>query len=158
MTRKEKKLEKKASSANFAGILNIKLIEGKELPARDLNGLSDPYVVMYVSSDKKKKVKSSTHMKTLSPVWNENLNLNVAHDEDTLEVTVYDFDRVSKDDIIGETSIPLKDIPNNGDAKDGWYNLRNPEGAGKIHLIISYTSLQWQNKKIATAVWFPDSN
>lgn len=50
------------------GRLKIVLLECQNLDAKDLNGLSDPYVIFTCG---KVKVKSKTIKKTLNPVYNE---------------------------------------------------------------------------------------
>eukprot|EP01089_Gocevia_fonbrunei_P023048 TRINITY_DN9550_c0_g1_i3.p1 TRINITY_DN9550_c0_g1~~TRINITY_DN9550_c0_g1_i3.p1 ORF type:complete len:189 (+),score=26.49 TRINITY_DN9550_c0_g1_i3:285-851(+) len=124
------------SSVQFAAILNIKLIAGHNLPAKDMNGFSDPYVVAILGDN---RVKSKTKMKTLNPTWDENLNLNVSNVNDTLLIEVYDYDAVSKDDFIGAVNIPLQTIANGGFPK--WYDLQNKEMKGQVRLSLELTSL-----------------
>ena len=54
--------------------VEIELINGKNLPIRDSNGLSDPFVVFKI---KNFKVKSKTIMKNLNPIWNQKLKLQI---------------------------------------------------------------------------------
>ena len=46
-------------------------------------------------------------MRTLHPVWDESLALEVASAEDVLDVTVYDWDAVGSNDRLGTLSLPL---------------------------------------------------
>ena len=46
-------------------------IQGKDLAARDLNGLSDPYVRITLLPDKKHRLETKIKRRTLNPKWNE---------------------------------------------------------------------------------------
>ncbi|KAI4504252.1 hypothetical protein M0802_000723 [Mischocyttarus mexicanus] len=52
-------------------ILNI--IQGKDLPAKDLSGTSDPYVRVTLLPDKKHRLQTNIKRRTLNPKWNETL-------------------------------------------------------------------------------------
>jgi hypothetical protein len=45
--------------------------QGRDLAARDLNGLSDPYVRITLLPDKKHRLETKIKRKTLNPRWNE---------------------------------------------------------------------------------------
>ena len=47
------------------------LLKGKDLAARDLNGLSDPYVRITLLPDKKHRLETKIKRRTLNPKWNE---------------------------------------------------------------------------------------
>ena len=51
--------------------LTVGVIQASELPAMDMCGTSDPYVKVYVMPDKKRKLETKVHRKTLNPVFNE---------------------------------------------------------------------------------------
>ena len=53
--------------------VEVGLLRATNLPAGDLNGLSDPYVVVYLG--KNDVARSSTVMETLNPVWNERFHI-----------------------------------------------------------------------------------
>lgn len=74
--------------------LNIEVVEAKELQPKDPNGLSDPFVTMYLASDSTHRYNSSVKTETLHPLWQEHFSLPIrdnAHDE-TLVIEVWDFD------------------------------------------------------------------
>jgi len=94
--------------------LKVEVIQAQELPAMDMSGTSDPYVKVYILPDKKKKFETKVYRKTLNPVFNETFVFkNLAYGEiggKTLVFAVYDFDRFSRHDQIGEVQIPLNTV------------------------------------------------
>lgn len=46
-------------------------LQGKELPAKDLSGTSDPYVRVTLLPDKKHRLETKIKRRTLNPRWNE---------------------------------------------------------------------------------------
>ena len=86
-------------------LLVVKIIKALDLPAKDFTGTSDPYVKMYLLPDRKKKFQTRVHRKTLNPVFDETFQFPVAYDQLSnrkLHFSVYDFDRFSRHDMIGE--------------------------------------------------------
>jgi len=93
--------------------LSVTVIQAEELPALDMGGTSDPYVKVYLLPDKKKKFETKVHRKTLNPVFNETFTFKVPYAEitaKTLVFAIFDFDRFSKHDQIGEVKIPLNTV------------------------------------------------
>lgn len=94
--------------------LTVGVIQATELPAMDMGGTSDPYVKIYIMPEKKKKFETKVHRKTLNPVFNESFTFKqVAYAEigsKTLVFAIYDFDRFSRHDQIGEITIPLTSV------------------------------------------------
>lgn len=94
-------------------ILSIEIMEAASLPGLDLCGLSDPYVKIYFEPDKKYCEKTRVHKNTLNPIFNEKFEFNVSYSEltdKTLVLAVYDFDKFSKHDEIGQVIIPINSI------------------------------------------------
>ncbi|ETE66612.1 Synaptotagmin-10, partial [Ophiophagus hannah] len=86
-------------------LLLVTIVKALELPAKDFTGTSDPYVKIYLLPDRKKKFQTRVHRKTLNPVFNETFQFPVAYDQlcnRKLHFSVYDFDRFSRHDMIGE--------------------------------------------------------
>lgn len=93
--------------------LAVGVLQAEDLPGMDMCGTSDPYVKLYLMPDKKKKFETKVHRKTLNPIFNETFNFKVPYAEvttKTLVFAIYDFDRFSKHDQIGEVRIPLNTI------------------------------------------------
>uniref|UniRef100_A0A8C6XQP7 Synaptotagmin 10 n=1 Tax=Naja naja TaxID=35670 RepID=A0A8C6XQP7_NAJNA len=86
-------------------LLLVTIVKALELPAKDFTGTSDPYVKIYLLPDRKKKFQTRVHRKTLNPVFNETFQFPVAYDQlcnRKLHFSMYDFDRFSRHDMIGE--------------------------------------------------------
>ncbi|XP_068133750.1 synaptotagmin-10 isoform X1 [Hyperolius riggenbachi] len=86
-------------------LLMVKIVKALDLPAKDLCGTSDPYVKIYLLPDRKKKFQTRVHRKTLNPNFEETFQFPVAYEQLSnrkLHFSVYDFDRFSRHDMIGE--------------------------------------------------------
>lgn len=55
--------------------LNVEVIEGKELQPKDPNGMSDPFVTMYIASSPTHRYNTSVKSGTLNPMWEEHFSL-----------------------------------------------------------------------------------
>ncbi|KAK1329912.1 hypothetical protein QTO34_010095 [Cnephaeus nilssonii] len=85
--------------------LVVRILQALDLPAKDSNGFSDPYVKIYLLPDRKRKFQTKVHRKTLNPVFNETFQFAVPLAElaqRKLHFSVYDFDRFSRHDLIGQ--------------------------------------------------------
>ncbi|KAK2581887.1 hypothetical protein KPH14_002348 [Odynerus spinipes] len=113
--------------------LAVTVIQAEELPALDMGGTSDPYVKVYLLPDKKKKFETKVHRKTLSPVFDETFTFkNVPYAEamnKTLVFAIFDFDRFSKHDQIGEVKVPLCQV-DLAQTIEEWRELQSVEGEG----------------------------
>jgi len=134
--------------------LSVTVCQAMELPAMDMGGVSDPYVKVFLMPETKgmKKFETKVHRKTLNPFFNETFqfkNLPYADTFDkTLMFTIFDYDRFSKHDRIGEIKIPLsmvdlaqtinewKDVEGNKDDEqylgDICFSLRYVPTSGKL--------------------------
>ncbi|KAJ3593580.1 hypothetical protein NHX12_005914 [Muraenolepis orangiensis] len=88
--------------------LIVKIHKAEGLPAKDFSGTSDPYVKIYLLPDRMTKHQTKVHRKTLNPVFDEVFLFPVAYSElptRKLHFSVYDFDRFSRHDIIGQVVV-----------------------------------------------------
>ena len=78
------------SNIDDIGYLEIKIFSAKGLMAADLGGKSDPYAILELDN-----LRRQTHIeyKTVAPVWNRVLIMNIKDIHSVLHVTVYDDDR-----------------------------------------------------------------
>ncbi|XP_029428715.1 synaptotagmin-6 isoform X1 [Rhinatrema bivittatum] len=85
--------------------LIVRILKAFDLPAKDFCGSSDPYVKIYLLPDRKRKFQTRVHRKTLNPTFDESFHFPVPYDDLTsrkLHLSVFDFDRFSRHDMIGE--------------------------------------------------------
>ncbi|KAG9271983.1 synaptotagmin-9 [Astyanax mexicanus] len=95
--------------------LIVKIHKAEDLPAKDFSGTSDPYVKIYLLPERKTKHQTKVHRKTLNPVFDEVFLFPVAYAElntRKLHFSVYDFDRFSRHDMIGQVVVDnFLDLP-----------------------------------------------
>ena len=94
-------------------MLNIQVFSGHKLKPMDVGGTSDPYVkcTLIPGHPKATKLKTSRKECDLNPVFNEKLTYHGIFDSDIktkmVRLTVLDYDRMTKNDMIGITTVPL---------------------------------------------------
>ncbi|XP_051219746.1 synaptotagmin-5 [Lolium perenne] len=118
------------------GVLSVTVVSGEDLPAMDMNGKSDPYVVL---SLKKTKTKYKTRVVTesLNPVWNQTFDFVVEDGlHDMLMLEVYDHDTFSRD-YMGRCILTLTKVLIEEDYSDSF----PLEGAktGKLNLHLKWS-------------------
>ncbi|XP_046449094.1 synaptotagmin-7-like isoform X2 [Daphnia pulex] len=91
--------------------LILKIMQGKDLPPMDMGGTSDPYVRVTLLPDKKHRLETKIKRRTLNPRWNETFYFEgfpiQKLQSRVLHLHVFDYDRFSRDDSIGEVFLPL---------------------------------------------------
>ncbi|XP_056130008.1 synaptotagmin-2-like [Lampris incognitus] len=125
--------------------LTVGILQAADLLSMDSGGTSDPYVKVFVLPDKKKKFDTKVHKKTLNPVFNETFIFKIPFQEmggKTLVMSVYDFDRFSKHDIIGEIKFPMNTLDLAKPIEE-WRDLdsadqEEPEKLGDICISLRY--------------------
>ncbi|XP_063783007.1 protein piccolo isoform X2 [Pseudophryne corroboree] len=120
------------------GNLIIHILQARSLVPRDNNGYSDPFVKVYLlpgrgqvmvvqnaSAEYKRRTKYV--QKSLNPEWNQTvIYKNISMEQlkkKTLEVTVWDYDRFSSNDFLGEVLIDLSNA-SYLDNTPRWYPLK----------------------------------
>ncbi|ELT91365.1 synaptotagmin 7 [Capitella teleta] len=98
------------------GRITIVIIKARELKAKDINGLSDPYVKVWMCHEGKKveKKKTTIKEKNLNPVFNESFIFNVPYEnirKTTLSISVMDYDRLGRNELIGQVILGSKSGP-----------------------------------------------
>ncbi|KAL4660398.1 rasGAP-activating-like protein 1 isoform X1 [Arapaima gigas] len=116
--------------------LYFRIVEGKNLPAKDVSGTSDPYCIVKV--DNEVVARTATVWKNLNPFWGEEFTLHLPMGFHTLSFYVMDEDTIGHDDIIGKLSLSKEAIASQCKGLDSWLNLRrvdpDEEVQGEIHL------------------------
>ena len=92
--------------------LMVHLHHASNLPAKDRQGTSDPFVVLYLTPNKEETFQSAVIDKSLNPIFDQSFEFrNLTPDDihqQTLIFKVYDHDRFSHNDIIGVVALPLE--------------------------------------------------
>ncbi|PKA62585.1 Synaptotagmin-2 [Apostasia shenzhenica] len=93
------------------GILHVVVLRAQKLQKKDLLGKADPYVKLKLTDDKLPSKKTTIKKNNLNPEWNEEFKLVVKDPESqTLELDVYDWEKVGKHEKMGLNAIRLKDL------------------------------------------------
>ncbi|XP_049643008.1 synaptotagmin-5 [Suncus etruscus] len=96
-----------------SGQLLVGILQAEGLAALDLGGSSDPYVRVYLLPDKRRRFETRVHRQTLNPHFAETFAFKVPYVElggRVLVMAVYDFDRFSRNDAIGEVRVPMSSV------------------------------------------------
>ncbi|XP_055260616.1 rasGAP-activating-like protein 1 isoform X2 [Moschus berezovskii] len=101
--------------------LNVRVVEGRALPAKDVSGSSDPYCIVKV--DDEVVARTATIWRSLSPFWGEEYTVHLPLDFHHLSFYVLDEDTVGHDDIIGKISLSREAITADPRGIDSWINL-----------------------------------
>jgi hypothetical protein len=94
----------------FSGI-SVHIIETDKLPTVDVLGKGDPFVKVQIGDHLKKK--TSVKSGCAQPVWDEVLSFKFFDkptEEDIMTITVLDFDKYFKNDIIGMAEITFGEL------------------------------------------------
>uniref|UniRef100_A0A8C2GB85 Piccolo presynaptic cytomatrix protein b n=1 Tax=Cyprinus carpio TaxID=7962 RepID=A0A8C2GB85_CYPCA len=127
------------------GNLIVHVLQARNLAPRENNGYTDPFVKVYLlpgrgqvmvvqnaSAENKRRIKYV--QKTQNPEWNQTVIYKNIHLEQlkkkTLEVTVWDYDRYSSNDFLGEVLIDLSNTAQL-DNTPRWHPLK--EQSESIH-------------------------
>ncbi|XP_077879976.1 ras GTPase-activating protein 4B isoform X2 [Ictidomys tridecemlineatus] len=116
--------------------LSIRIVEGKNLPAKDINGSSDPYCIVKV--DNEPIIRTATVWKTLCPFWGEEYQVHLPPTFHAVAFYVLDEDALSRDDVIGKVCFTRDTLASLPKGFTGWAHLTevdpDEEVQGEIHL------------------------
>ncbi|KAL0812559.1 hypothetical protein Bca101_069002 [Brassica carinata] len=127
------------------GMLEVKLVQAKNLTNKDLVGKSDPFAKMFIRPLREKTQRSKTINNDLNPIWNEHFEF-VVEDASTqhLVVRVYDDEGVQASELLGCAQIRICELEP-GKVKDVWLKLvkdleiqRDNKNRGEVHLELLY--------------------
>nr|GME11575.1 synaptotagmin-5-like isoform X1 [Ipomoea batatas] len=120
----------------FRGVLSVTVISAEDLPATDLSGKCDPYVVLILKkSEQREKTRVMTNL--LNPVWNQTFDFVVEDGlHELLILEAWDHDICGKDKI-GRCIMTLTRVIQEGEFTDT-FELDGAE-SGKLHLNLMWT-------------------
>eukprot|EP01006_Ploeotia_vitrea_P043964 TRINITY_DN66795_c5_g1_i1.p1 TRINITY_DN66795_c5_g1~~TRINITY_DN66795_c5_g1_i1.p1 ORF type:complete len:1371 (-),score=823.25 TRINITY_DN66795_c5_g1_i1:1409-5521(-) len=105
--------------------LRCHLYQGRNLPAADANGLSDPYVTVRIGGE---QAKGKVETETVNPTYYTTLKLKVSLPTPLsmappVTVMCYDYDRASADDLMGRFTFPIEQATADMPAMPQWFPL-----------------------------------
>ncbi|KAM4038491.1 E3 ubiquitin-protein ligase NEDD4 [Anomaloglossus baeobatrachus] len=127
-------------------VLRVKVIAGFGLAKKDLLGASDPYVKLSLYDPGNgilTSIQTKTVKRSLNPKWNEEMLLRVIPKKHRLLFEVFDENRLTRDDFLGQVDIPLYQLP------PGWVILDQPDPSYQLaqQEIISPLPPGWEEKQ-----------
>uniref|UniRef100_A0A7N9AKM7 Synaptotagmin 8 n=1 Tax=Mastacembelus armatus TaxID=205130 RepID=A0A7N9AKM7_9TELE len=125
--------------------LMVGIKQANSLLSADLGGSSDPYVKVYILPDKNKTCETKVFKNTLNPAFNEQFPFQITKAsllKSTVVMQVFDFNRFTKHEIIGELRMPLGEVDWNHVIEE-WKDLAEPakfeeENLGEICFSLRY--------------------
>ncbi|XP_069570615.1 synaptotagmin VIII isoform X1 [Brachyistius frenatus] len=125
--------------------LTVGIKQANSLKAMDLGGSSDPYVKVYICPDKSKTCETKVFRNTLNPVFNEQFSFQLSKSsllKSIVVMKVFDFNRFSRHEIIGELRVQLCSVDWNHVIEE-WQDLAEPakfeeENLGEICFSLRY--------------------
>jgi len=107
----------------------VKVVSGIDLAKKDIFGASDPYVKLslYVADENRELalVQTKTIKKTLNPKWNEEFYFRVNPSNHRLLFEVFDENRLTRDDFLGQVDIPLSHLPTEDPTMERPYTFKD---------------------------------
>eukprot|EP01087_Luapelamoeba_hula_P007200 TRINITY_DN1748_c2_g1_i2.p1 TRINITY_DN1748_c2_g1~~TRINITY_DN1748_c2_g1_i2.p1 ORF type:complete len:3417 (+),score=716.50 TRINITY_DN1748_c2_g1_i2:301-10551(+) len=113
--------------------LALRICGARNLAGADRSGLSDPYVEFRIKDSKRRPRKTKIRKATLHPVWNREFYYlrGEVKDTDVIEFSIFDWNRVGKDDKLGRVEIPVSDFVATPEFDD-WLSVAL--GNGHLHI------------------------
>ncbi|XP_060800824.1 synaptotagmin-5 [Amyelois transitella] len=125
--------------------LEVHLIEAHDLAGYEAGGFNDPYVRVSLMPEVDTRVRQTpVHRNEANPFFDQHFKFPVSHDElgdKTLLLQVFDYDRFSRNEVMGSAKVPLSRVEVAGGA-EVWAELsrerRPPEELQELLLSLSY--------------------
>ncbi|XP_074701116.1 ras GTPase-activating protein 4-like isoform X2 [Strix aluco] len=134
--------------------LSIRIVEGRNLPAKDIMGSSDPYCIVKI--DDETIIRTATVWKTLSPFWGEEYEVHLQPTFHSVSIYVMDEDALSHDDVIGKVCITRDMLAEHPKGFSGWMSLSevdpDEEVQGEIHLRVEVPGSQDSRRVLCCTV------
>ena len=145
---KKKKIVRRDQLKESPSILRVEVHQAKNLPAKDDNGLSDPYICLHYGSDNP-EVRTDVRHKTLTPLWNQTLDFAVwkvppeisGLQEPRLTIKCWDWEESGLPQYMGSVDVDVDTLELDGEPIHGWYLLEDPaepEAFGEVEVTIRW--------------------
>ncbi|KAE9395950.1 hypothetical protein BT96DRAFT_958377 [Gymnopus androsaceus JB14] len=119
-------------SINNQGVLNVTLMDARDILAADRGGKSDPFAVFTLNGQK--VFKSQTKKKTLNPDWNEQFPVSVtSRVASDFNVELFDWNQLEQAKSLGSAQIDLAELEP-FQATEKTLNLTSPKHGDKGHI------------------------
>ncbi|XP_061340177.1 16 kDa phloem protein 2-like isoform X2 [Gastrolobium bilobum] len=120
------------------GTLEVVLVSAKGLEDNDFLSSVDPYVILtYRAQEHKSTVQEGAGS---NPQWNESFLFTISDSASELNLRIMDKDKFSKDDFLGEATIPLDAVLEEGTFPETAYNVvKDQEFCGEIKVALTFT-------------------
>uniref|UniRef100_A0A7M6DMV6 C2 domain-containing protein n=2 Tax=Clytia hemisphaerica TaxID=252671 RepID=A0A7M6DMV6_9CNID len=121
------------------GGLTVSILRARNLMALDLNGRSDPFVIVRVGTSKQEKYKTKVVYRTLNPVWNEQVTLAMPQKHERVSIEVWDKDPFTQERL-GSVHFNHDDLLHLGSNENEkhWFDLDKAK-SGEIQLQFGVT-------------------
>ncbi|XP_058851502.1 E3 ubiquitin-protein ligase NEDD4-like isoform X16 [Acipenser ruthenus] len=110
-------------------VLRVKVIAGIDLAKKDIFGASDPYVKLslYVADENRELalIQTKKIKKSLNPKWNEEFYFRVNPQNHRLLFEVFDENRLTRDDFLGQVDVPLNHLPTEDPTMERPYTFKD---------------------------------
>ncbi|KAJ1801336.1 Tricalbin-2 [Coemansia sp. RSA 2399] len=121
------------------GVLVASLHSARGLPKMDTFGKADPYVRVSTIKHPDNAVRTRTIEKTLAPSWGETMVLLIYSKTDTVQLEVFDWNNVGKDDKIGFVNYPMQTLLEQPEAEGLTMPIKMGESErGQLSFSLSY--------------------
>ena len=112
--------------------LTVRVIEARGLKKMDRSGAADPFVVVKCGSQ---QFRTEVEFDTKRPHWDKEFTFKVLPLGGTLVVELYDFDRESANDAMGQVVIPLAHIQPHAEGTTAWHPLIEMKGVNGLDAV-----------------------
>eukprot|EP00043_Microstomoeca_roanoka_P017883 m.188128 g.188128 ORF g.188128 m.188128 type:complete len:957 (+) comp16719_c0_seq2:96-2966(+) len=117
-------------------VVEIKVVQAKDLLQMDSNGEADPYVKITIGQQTKKT--KVVYKNRRNPVWNQAFRFEVHDKASIVKFEMYDKD-LRKDEFMGVATLSLTELPRN-EAQRFWLPLNNEGDAGDLQIVVSVSN------------------
>ncbi|CAI0476368.1 unnamed protein product [Linum tenue] len=119
------------------GVLEVLLVSAKGLENTDFLNDMDPYVILTCRTHEQKSSVASG--KGCEPEWNENFVFTVSEGTSELCFKIMDSDAGTADDFVGDATIPLDAVFDEGSVPPTSYNVvKDGEYKGSIRVGLTF--------------------
>lgn len=131
------------SKGSHGGLIEVVVIEGRDLVAADIRGTSDPYVRVHYGNLKRR---TKVMYKTLNPQWHQTFEF--PDDGSLLALHVKDYNALLPTSSIGDCIVEYQRLPPN-EMSDKWIPLQGVK-RGEIHVQVTRKVPELQKKTSAS--------